>query len=174
MTRLVQISNGSSRRVATVEEPHLRCLAGVESVYELAQRCLQSGRGLGEQSKALATGETLDYDAVYAQASEWRLLAPIDVPGSSSRLTVAGTGLTHLGSAKDRQAMHAADVQKAAQAVETMTDSMKMFQWGVEGGRPSEGEIGIAPEWFYKGNGSILRGPFEALTVPAYAEDGGR
>jgi hypothetical protein len=173
MTRLVQISNGSSRRVATVEEPHLRCLAGVESVYELAQRCLQSGRGLGEQSKALATGETLDYDAVYAQASEWRLLAPIDVPGSSSRLTVAGTGLTHLGSAKDRQAMHAADVQKAAQAVETMTDSMKMFQWGVEGGRPSEGEIGIAPEWFYKGNGSILRGPFEALTVPAYAEDGG-
>jgi hypothetical protein len=173
MTRLVQISNGSSRRVATVEEPHLRCLAGVESVYELAQRCLQSGRGLGEQSRALATGETLDYDAVYAQASEWRLLAPIDVPGSSSRLTVAGTGLTHLGSAKDRQAMHAADVQKAAQAVETMTDSMKMFQWGVEGGRPSEGEIGIAPEWFYKGNGSILRGPFEALTVPAYAEDGG-
>src|SRR5580698_9229278 len=173
MTRLVQISNGSSRRVAMVEEPHLRCLADVESVYELAQRCLQSGRGLGEQSKALATGETLDYDAVYAQASEWRLLAPIDVPGSSSRLTVAGTGLTHLGSAKDRQAMHAADVQKAAQAVETMTDSMKMFQWGVEGGRPSEGEIGIAPEWFYKGNGSILRGPFEALTVPAYAEDGG-
>ena len=173
MTRLVQISNGSSRRVAMVEEPHLRCLAGVESVYELAQRCLQSGRGLGEQSKALATGETLDYDAVYAQASEWRLLAPIDVPGSSSRLTVAGTGLTHLGSAKDRQAMHAADVQKAAQAAETMTDSMKMFQWGVEGGRPSEGEIGIAPEWFYKGNGSILRGPFEALTVPAYAEDGG-
>ena len=173
MTRLVQISNGSSRRVAMVEEPHLRCLADVESVYELAQRCLQSGRGLGELSKALATGETLDYDAVYAQASEWRLLAPIDVPGSSSRLTVAGTGLTHLGSAKDRQAMHAADVQKTAQAAETMTDSMKMFQWGVEGGRPSEGEIGIAPEWFYKGNGSILRGPFEALTVPAYAEDGG-
>lgn len=173
MIRLVQIGNGSSRRVAMVEEPHLLCLAGVESVYELAQRCLQSGRGLGELSKALAAGETLNYDAVYAQASEWRLLAPIDVPGSPSRLTVAGTGLTHLGSAKDRQAMHAAGVQKAAQPAETMTDSMKMFQWGVEGGRPSEGEIGIAPEWFYKGNGSILRGPFEALTVPSYAEDGG-
>src|SRR5580698_7769487 len=173
MTRLVQISNGSSRRVAMVEEPHLRCLADVESVYELAQRCLQSGRGLGEQSKALATGETLDYDAVYAQASEWRLLAPIDVPGSSSRLTVAGTGLTHLGSAKDRQAMHAADVQKAAQAVETMTDSMKMFQWGVEKGRPAEGEIGIAPEWFYKGDGSVVRAPFEAIEIPGHAEDGG-
>jgi hypothetical protein len=111
---------------------------------------------------------------VYAQASEWRLLAPIDVAGSPTRLTVAGTGLTHLGSAKDRQAMHAAGAQKAAQqAAEATTDSMKMFQWGVEGGRPREGEIGIAPEWFYKGNGSILHGPFEALAVPPYAEDGG-
>ena len=170
MIHLVQIGNGSSRRVALVEEPYLRCLAGTETVYELAQRCLQSGQRLGEQSMALATGETLDYGAVYTQASEWRLLAPIDVPGFPSRLTVAGTGLTHLGSAKDRQAMHAAGAQKAAEAT---TDSMKMFQWGLEGGHPREGEIGIAPEWFYKGNGSILRGPFEALTVPAYAEDGG-
>lgn len=170
MMRMVQIGNGSSRRVALVEEPYLRCLAGVESIYELAQRCLREGRRLGEQSLALATGETLDYDAVYANDSEWRLLAPIDVPGAPSRLIVAGTGLTHLGSAKDRQAMHAADAQKPAMA---MTDSMKMFQWGVEGGRPREGEIGIAPEWFYKGNGSILRAPFEPLAVPPYAEDGG-
>jgi hypothetical protein len=50
---------------------------------------------------------------------------------------------------------------------------MRMFQWGVEGGRPAEGEIGIAPEWFYKGTGAVLRGPFESLSVPAYAEDGG-
>jgi hypothetical protein len=48
-----------------------------------------------------------------------------------------------------------------------------MFQWGVEGGRPAEGEIGIAPEWFYKGTGAMLRAPFEPLPVPAYAEDGG-
>jgi hypothetical protein len=170
MIHLVQIGNGSSRRVALVEEPKLRCLAEVESVYELAQRCLRSGRGLVEQSIALATGDTLDYGAVYAQTSEWRLMAPIDVPGTPSKLTVAGTGLTHLGSAKDRQAMHAAGAQKA---IESMTDSMKMFQWGVEGGRPREGQVGIAPEWFYKGTGSILRGPFETLTVPPYAEDGG-
>jgi hypothetical protein len=170
MMHLVQISNGSSRRVALVEEPYLRLLTGVESVYELAQRCLRRGGKLVDESVALATGETLDYDAVYMQASEWRLLPPIDVPGSPSRLTIAGTGLTHLGSARDRQTMHAAGAQKAAEPV---TDSMKMFQWGVEGGRPNEGEIGIAPEWFYKGNGAILRGPFEALAVPPYAEDGG-
>jgi len=167
---LVQIGNGSSRRVAVVEEPRLRCLTEVESIYELTKRCLDRGCKLGELGLALAQGETLDYDAVYARTSEWRLLAPIDVPGEPSRLKVAGTGLTHLGSAKDRQAMHKTESQRAAEAV---TDSMRMYQWGVEGGRPAPGEIGIAPEWFYKGDGGILRGPFEPLTVPAYAEDGG-
>ena len=83
---------------------------------------------------------------------------------------VSGTGLTHLGSAKDRQAMHAQAVTDAARPV---TDSMRMFEWGIAGGRPGEGEIGIAPEWFYKGNGSMLQAPFAPLTTPAYAEDGG-
>lgn len=170
MIHLVQIGNGLSRRVAVVEEPRLRCLVEVQTVYELAQESLGSGGRLSELALALARGETLDYDTVYAGHSEWRLLTPIDVPGEPSRLSVTGTGLTHLGSAKDRQAMHKAENQKVA---EVATDSMRMFQWGVEGGRPAPGEIGIAPEWFYKGTGAILRGPFEPLTVPAYAEDGG-
>lgn len=170
MIHLVQIGNGTSRRVAIVDEPHLRCLEGVESIYDLAQACLRSGKGITEHAQALAHGESLDYDAVYGGSSAWHLLAPIDVPGSPSRTLVAGTGLTHLGSAKDRQAMHKAETAKAA---ETVTDSMRMFQWGLEGGRPAAGEIGIAPEWFYKGNGSVLQAPFAALDVPAYAEDGG-
>jgi hypothetical protein len=166
---LVQIGNGTERRVALVEEPHLRCLADVSSIYELAQRYANSGSKLSEQAFALATGELLDYDSIYSCTSEWHLLAPIDVPGMPSRVIVSGTGLTHLGSAKQRQEMHLADAAKA----EAMTDSMRMFRWGVEGGRPAEGEIGIAPEWFYKGTGAVLRGPFESLSVPAYAEDGG-
>jgi hypothetical protein len=170
MIHLVQISDGSSRRVAIVEEPRLRCLTGVRSVYELAEQCLGLGRQLSERAIALANGELLDYDAIYSGASEWHLLAPIDLPGAPSRLMIAGTGLTHLGSAKERQTMHLTDAAKAA---ETVTDSMRMFQWGVEGGRPAEGEIGIAPEWFYKGNGSVLQAPFAPLTIPAYAEDGG-
>ena len=170
MIHLVQLGNGSSRRVAVVQEPRLRCLTEVLSVYELTKRSLESGNKLSDLALALAQGESLDYDAVYAGASEWRLLAPIDVPGEPSRLTVAGTGLTHLGSAKDRQAMHKNESQTVT---ETVTDSMRMFQWGLEGGRPAPGEIGIAPEWFYKGTGGILRGPYEPLTVPAYAEDGG-
>ena len=79
---------------------------------------------------------------------------------------VSGTGLTHLGSARDRHTMHAS-------ITEDLTDSMKMFRWGVEGGRPASGSIGTPPEWFYKGTGTILRAHNEPLEVPSYAEDGG-
>ena len=170
MIHLVQIGDGSARRVAIVEEPYLRCLTEVQSVYELIRQCLDHGMQLSERALALANGEVLDYDAIYSRTSEWYLLAPIDVPGMPSRLTVAGTGLTHLGSAKERQAMHLGD---AAKADESVTVSMRMFQWGIEGGRPAAGAIGVAPEWFYKGNGSMLRAPFAPLTIPASAEDGG-
>jgi hypothetical protein len=55
----------------------------------------------------------------------------------------------------------------------TVTDSMRMFRMGIEGGRPEPGECGVAPEWFYKGSGAMLRATGEALQVPGYAEDGG-
>lgn len=170
MIRLVQISNGDFRRVALVEEPNLRCLIEVQSVYGMVRQCLQHGDILSKQVLTLAHGERLQYDSVYDGTSDWHLLPPIDVPEAPSRIMISGTGLTHLGSAKERQAMHAVDTQKLSQE---MTDSMRMFQWGVEGGRPSSGEIGIAPEWFYKGTGSMLKAPFAPLSIPAYAEDGG-
>src|ERR1700710_1769465 len=66
--------------------------------------------------------------------------------------------------------MHLADQPKTDAVV---TDSMRMFQWGVEAGRPEEGKIGVAPEWFFKGDGSMVRAPFEALEIPGHAEDGG-
>jgi hypothetical protein len=168
--RLVQIANGTARRVALVEEPELLCMAGATSVYELVKHCLREGTSLTQLAKSLATGERLGYDEVYSGRSAWRLMTPIDIPGVPSRVLVSGTGLTHLGSARERQAMH---LNAAKAEAAPMTDSMRMFQWGVERGRPSEGEIGIAPEWFYKGDGSVLRGPFEALEIPGHAEDGG-
>lgn len=172
MIHLVQIGDGNSRRVAIVEEPHLKCLDGVTSIYELAQACLHNGKGIIARAQSLSTGDSLDYDDVYNGRSPWHLLVPIDKPGAPSRTLVAGTGLTHLGSAKDRQAMHEADQAKAAET-ETVTDSMKMFRWGLEGGRPAPGKIGIAPEWFYKGSGAMLQAPFKPLNVPSFAEDGG-
>ena len=48
-----------------------------------------------------------------------------------------------------------------------------MFRLGLEGGQPERGRCGAAPEWFYKGNGMILRTTGEVLQVPGYAEDGG-
>jgi hypothetical protein len=167
---LVQIANQSTRCVALVEEPNLSCLIGVTSIYQLAQLCLQKKTSIPRYVRSLTIGESLLYDDVYRGTSIWRLLAPIDVPNKPSRLLVAGTGLTHIGSAKERQAMHIADPSKQT---ENVTDSMRMFQWGIEGGRPSNGEIGVAPEWFYKGDGSTVRAPFEALEIPGHAEDGG-
>ncbi len=166
MTRLVQLQNGASRRVALVEEPQLRFLDGTESVYALAGVALAAGKPLTALVRERATGERLSYDEVFAGRSAWRLLAPVDHPAEPARCLVSGTGLTHLGSAKNRDAMH-------GKSDAELTDSMKVFRWGLERGRPAPGEIGVAPEWFYKGNGTILRAPGEPLLVPPYAEDGG-
>jgi hypothetical protein len=166
MTRLIQLQRGATRKIAVVEEPGIRFLTQFDSIHALAQAALAAGTSLTEMVRRFATGETLDYDPIYRGESDWRLLPPVDHPGEPARCLVSGTGLTHLGSARNRQSMHRAD---AAQE----TDSMRMFRWGVEGGRPAPGHAGIAPEWFYKGTGTILRAPGEPLLVPAYAEDGG-
>jgi hypothetical protein len=164
--RFVQLKAGDVRRVALVEEPKLRLLHTFDSIYALAQAAIASGGRLTSVAGNHLTDESLDYDQVYGGSGKWKLLPPIDHPQEAACCLVSGTGLTHLGSARDRQAMHVAKEKE-------LTDSMKMFHWGVEAGRPAAGEIGIAPEWFYKGNGSILHAHGEPLLVPSYAEDGG-
>lgn len=166
MKRLVQLRNGTTRRVALVDEPHLRLLVGVTSIYKLAQQAIESGTSILRLIQECASGERLDYDSVYEGKSAWQLLLPIDHPADASRCLVSGTGLTHLGSAKNRQSMHTS-------GDEQLTDSMKMFRWGVAGGKPTPSEIGTPPEWFYKGNGTILRAHGAPLDVPPYADDGG-
>lgn len=166
MTKLVQIQKGAARGVALVEGNRLRFLSGTESIYELAVSADANKTPLLKDVRERATGAELDYDAVYSGKSEWKLMSPIDHPLEPSRCLVSGTGLTHLGSAKNRQAMHGASEAE-------LNDSMRIFRWGVERGKPAQGQIGVAPEWFYKGNGSIIRPPGEPLEVPLYAEDGG-
>jgi hypothetical protein len=125
---------------------------------------------LSQAAEDQLSGESLDYDSAYQGRSEWRILPAIDHP-EPARCLVSGTGLTHLGSARDRQAMHAKTDSPGE--FENLTDSMKMFRWGLDGGRPAAGSIGTPPEWFYKGSGTVLRAHGEPLEVPAYAEDGG-
>lgn len=158
MIRLVQLQGPGGRRLALVEEPHLVLLDGCSSVYEFAQACM-------ENKQSLRGSTQIDYDEVYAGASEWTILPSADHPEEPARCLISGTGLTHMASAKNRQAMHGKP--------EDLTDSMRMYRSGVEGGKPGVGEIGVAPEWFYKGSGAGLRGHNEPLAIPEFAEDGG-
>jgi len=166
MTRLIQIKKGNVRRVALVEEPNVRLLDSCSSIYELAHVAIAQGKTLSDEARQRALPDAIDYDLIYNGRAEWQLLPPVDHPDESARCLLSGTGLTHIGSARDRQSMHAT-------TSEDMTDSMKMFRWGVEGGRPGVGKIGIAPEWFHKGTGNTLRAHGEPLDIPFYAEDGG-
>ena len=166
MTHLVQICRGDRRAIAVCDEPHLRVIGGFLSIFDLAQKALAARTTVVDLVRTSVVVETLDYDAIYTGRSEWRLLTPIDHPREPARCLVSGTGLTHLGSAANRQQMHEA-------AESDLTDSMKMFRSGVAGGKPAPGEVGVPPEWFYKGNGTILRAHGEPLDVPAFAEDGG-
>ena len=106
------------------------------------------------------------------------LIAPFDHP-DDHRLLVSGTGLTHTGSAKSRDQMHADDAPSSEEPVsdtphaEPATDSARMFQMGIDGGKPEPGQRGVSPEWFYKGNGTIVRGPGDGLELPVFALDGG-
>jgi len=166
MTRLIQIKKGNVRRVALVEEPNVHLLDECSSIYGLAQTAIATGKKLSQLARQRAQHDAADYDLIYCGRSEWHLLPAIDHPEEPARCLLSGTGLTHLGSARNRQSMHAT-------ATEEQTDSMKMFRWGVEGGRPGAGRIGIPPEWFHKGTGSALRAHGEPLDIPSYAEDGG-
>lgn len=168
--RLIQLlDDGGNTRVGVVDEAgaRVRLLDGVDSTYALAGAALAAARSLDEQVAATPGQETLDYPALL-QAG--RVLPPLHHPDPAHCL-VTGTGLTHLGSAAARDAMH----QKLQQQAEdgTLTDSMRMFQWGVEGGIPAPGNVGAQPEWFYKGDGGFLVAPEQPLVQPAFADDGG-
>ena len=133
MARVVQLTDGSTRRVALVDEPTLRVIDGFSSIDQLATLAIVSGDALSVLAQDRAKGHALDYDEVYAGGGPWRLLPPIDHPVDPARCLVSGTGLTHFGSARDRNAMHI-----GAEPAE-LTDSLKMFQAGVEHGRPGPG-----------------------------------
>lgn len=165
MLRLLQVAVGGQVRVVAWDgENDARVIEGVSSTYELAEKAIAAGQSFADYIASLEKGAVVDLDQA---ASEGRLGIPV-THADPAHYIVAGTGLTHLGSADGRDKMH-----KAAQSAEKPTDSMRMFQMGVEGGKPKPGEVGVQPEWFYKGDGSQLRATGEDLVSPAFALDGG-
>jgi hypothetical protein len=161
--RLIQFVETGRRAVAAIEDGAPRIVRSAASVRDLALEAHRAGRSLADTVTAHGLGEPVDYDALI---SEKRLLVPLDHP-EPSRVIVALTGLTHLGSAQSRDSMHA-KLQS-----EDLSDSMKMFKLGIDGGKPAAGAIGVQPEWAYKGDGSWLVAPDQPLELPGYAEDGG-
>jgi len=139
-------------------------LRGMPSSYALAMEAATSGRPVAAVVAERGLGEAVDLPSLLA---EGRVTLPITHP-DPAHMHLTGTGLTHLGSASARDAMHA-----KLSGGEALTDSMKMFRMGLEGGRPAAGAVGVQPEWFYKGNGTTAVGPEQPLTMPGFAEDGG-
>jgi hypothetical protein len=165
--RLVQLYNTrSGRRIALVSEPTLILVDAYSSVYDLAREAIEKDIPLNEFIAAHLSDEKLDYDPIYKQESEWQLLPSFDHPENPFGCLISGTGLTHKNSALNRQMMHQGGEGKP-------TDSMQMYQWGVENGSPGKDRIGAQPEWFYKGSGHILRGHGQPLEIPTYGDDGG-
>ncbi|MBC8115775.1 MAG: sugar transporter [Candidatus Saccharimonas sp.] len=176
--QLVQfVLPGIGRRVGVIRDAKVIDLTSADpacrSVYDLVQQSFVRQQRLVDVVQGLMDRVPLNrlpYATLLAAVPDGRqphLLPPFDHP-EPSRLLISGTGLTHLGSVQSRDQMHG-----GTQTTEPQTDSSRMFALGLKGGRPTDHERGIAPEWFYKGNGFNLRGPLAALDIPAFARDGG-
>jgi hypothetical protein len=164
--RLIQYRTATGARgVARIDGSRAIAVSGAATVIALARQAIAAGRSLEDVVNAAGDGEVLDYAALLSQG---RVLPPADHPDPAHCL-VTGTGLTHLGSADTRDKMH----KKISGDVESLSDSMKMFRMGLEGGKPRLPGPGVQPEWFYKGDGSSIVVPGGALPLPDYALDGG-
>lgn len=164
--RLLQFLDGQNvRRVGVVgaDGRTINTVRDAARTYDLALAAGRAGVPLEQVLAQRLGAEQVDYEELIAQR---RLLPPLD-HADAAHCLVTGTGLTHLGSAQSRDAMH------AKLNADTLTDSMKMFKLGLEEGRPAPGQVGVQPEWFYKGDGQCIVAPEHPLTLPAYAEDGG-
>ena len=164
--RLIQYrTDQGGRGVARIDGNRAIVVPGATSMIDLAKQAVAAGLSLDAAVKAEGDGAALDYQALLA---EGRVLSPVDHPDAAHCL-VTGTGLTHLGSADTRDKMH----KKISGDVESLSDSMKMFRMGLEGGKPQLPGPGVQPEWFYKGDGSVVVAPGADLPLPEYALDGG-
>jgi hypothetical protein len=128
-------------------------------------RCLVSGTGLTHYGSAASR------DRMHAHASETErgegAPAPRQELGASR---AASRDASEAGIPGDRGPRIKNETERGGGE---LTDSMRMFRMGLDGGRPERGKCGVAPEWFYKGNATVLRASGDVLCVPGYAEDGG-
>jgi hypothetical protein len=163
--RLVQIRGADGERLVAASHggTQARRVKGANSVYALAQAAILANSTLAAMVDSAGYAEDVDLNEALRRG---QILAPVDHL-DNARTLLTGTGLTHLGSADARDRMHAKAQSHNA------SDSMKMFQLGVEGGKPVDGKTGVQPEWFYKGDGRSIVGPEQPLASPDFALNGG-
>ena len=163
--RLAQIFDEKGKRALVVTaRGESRLVKGARTTLDIAKQAIEAGAPLRKLIADRGVGKPVDLVAAF---KEKRVLAPID-HADPAHVYVTGTGLTHLGSAEGRDKMHKTLADPAA-----LTDSMKMFKLGLEGGKPAKGKEGVQPEWFYKGDGSTIVPPGGDLLSPSFALDGG-
>ena len=154
------------RAIGIIENNTVKPVNQVETVRDLALMTIKNKLSLEQQIEQLGfASKTYDYALLL---DNLQVLPPLDHP-DTAHCFVSGTGLTHLGSADTRDKMHQ---QNSADTV-SVTDTMRIFQLGIEKGKPADGEVGAQPEWFYKGDGSIVVRPGADFPIPNFAEDGG-
>lgn len=174
---------GIGRRVGVVEGEVVLDVtsadASLDRVVSVFEAACRDGMGFEERlRRTLDEGglQQVDYSELLAGGPGGDvpfLHPPLDHPDPHYVL-ISGTGLTHTGGMKSRDKMHSGENGAATEVVEEpQTDSARMFEMGVCGGKPAAGERGAMPEWFYKGNGTALRGPGGKLDLPAFGLDGG-
>ena len=158
------INAGGKRQVGLVNDGALHAIKGATTTLGLAQKALAAGKSLSTMAKTNAATKGESYAAAL---KDKRILSPVD-HADPAHCIITGTGLTHLGSASARDSMH-----KKLDGEAQLTDSLRMFKMGLEGGRPAKGQAGVQPEWFYKGDGRWLVPPGAGLPKPSFALDGG-
>ena len=153
------------RRIGILDGSVVRIIVGFDSTRALAQAAIRQKTGMKKLAREHLGNETCAFGELEENG---RLLPPLD-HADAAHCYVTGTGLTHLGSADARDAMH----QKIGGDMASLSDSMKMFRLGVEGGKPPQGQPGVQPEWFYKGNGATICASGQPFAMPDFALDGG-
>ncbi|MDA1330871.1 MAG: GguC family protein [Proteobacteria bacterium] len=165
--RIIQFKGrDGARRVGRVSEGGVvHTIKGATTTYELALESIKKREFIENIINERSSEEKDTMDQILA---EKRIHVPFHHPNPYHQL-VSGTGLSHLESVNARDSMHA----KLDRDESSLTDSMKMFKWGLDGGKPNGTKIGTQAEWFYKGDGDWVVDPEAELIWPAYALDGG-
>ena len=155
--RLMQVRDGRARRVVATDRGRSWIVGGrSHTVLDLAKAAIAKRTTIAKLVKAAPEprrGRSGGAAGRGPRAAADRSSRPGASAGHRHRTDPSRLG----GDAR----FHACQGRRA-DAEATLTNSMKMFRMGLEGGKPAKGETGVQPEWFYKGDGSFVAAPGEA------------